>query len=75
MPDKRLSEITEDDITAAHLAIEDELIDMRDHRIGVLGYANGMVVNERDGSPSSIMRLGTREAIKLALKAIAERDA
>lgn len=59
-------------ITAAHIKIEDFLIEMRDSRIGVLNRANGFVVNEYDGTPSSIMRLGTRDGITMALKAIAE---
>lgn len=59
-------------LTAAHIKIEDFLIEMRDSRIGVLNRANGFVVNEYDGSPSSVMRLGTRDGIKMALEAIAD---
>lgn len=62
-------EIDEEALTAAHIAVEDVLIEFRDSRIGVLGRANGFVVNERDGSPSSIMRLGTREGLRIAIKA------
>jgi hypothetical protein len=63
------NDIDEVALTAAHLAVEDVLIDFRDSRIGILGCANGFVVNERDGSPSGIMRLGTREGLKIGIKA------
>jgi len=56
-------------LTAAHFAVENELIDLRDRRIGILGCANGFVVNEYDGTPSSVMRLGTREGLAIAIAA------
>lgn len=62
-------EIDEDALTAAHLAVEDVLIDFRDSRIGVLNRANGFVVKESDGQPSSIMRLGTRDGLRIGIKA------
>lgn len=58
-------------LTAAHVKIEDFLIEMRDLRIGFLGPANGLVVREFDKTPSDIIRLGTRDGIKMALEAIA----
>lgn len=64
--------IDESALTAAHLAIEDTLVDLRDSRIGVLGRANGFVVNERDGSPSAIMRIGTRDGLRIAIRAYLE---
>jgi hypothetical protein len=64
-----MAELDEHALTAAHLAVEDALIDFRDSRIGILGCANGFVVNERDGTPSSIMRLGTREGLSIGIKA------
>ena len=56
-------------LTLAHLAVEDELIERRDARISVLGPANGLIVNEYDGSSSPIMRMGTREALELGISA------
>lgn len=62
---------------AAHLAIEDELIELRDSCMMIgssVGLpANGFVVREKDGSPSPVIRLGTRPGIVMALKAIADR--
>jgi hypothetical protein len=59
-------------ITAAHVKIEDFLIEMRDSRVGLIGPANGFVVREFDSTPSDVIRLGTRDGITMALKAIAE---
>lgn len=56
-------------LTAAHVAVEDALIEMRDNRLSVTGPANGFVVNERDGSPIGIMRLGTREGLRIGIEA------
>lgn len=67
-----MSELNEQALTAAHLAVEDVLIEMRDARIGVLGPRNGFIVNERDGSPSPIMRLGTRAGLAIAINAYLE---
>jgi hypothetical protein len=57
---------------AAHKAVEDVLIDLRDRRISVPSHGNGLVAREYDGKDSSIIRLGTREGIRIALQAIAD---
>jgi hypothetical protein len=56
-------------LTAAHLAVEDALVELRDARVGVIGPANGFVVREKDGTPSRIMRLGTRAGLRIAIEA------
>jgi len=61
--------IDENALTAAHLAVEDVLVDFRDARISVLGPANGFVIRERDGEPSDVMRLGTRDGLRIAIEA------
>jgi hypothetical protein len=61
--------IDETALTAAHLAIEDALVDLRDARVSVIGPANGFVIKERDGQLSDVMRLGTREGLRIAIKA------
>jgi len=66
MPD---SPINEEALTTAHKAIEDVLIEFRDRRISVLNRANGFVVREHDGRESSIMRLGTREGLRIGIEA------
>lgn len=63
---------TPEELEAGRLAIEDELISNRDSRIGILGRGNGLVVYEKDGSPSSIIRITTESAILIALEAVNE---
>lgn len=69
MSDQTGPALDQDALTAAHVAVEDVLIEFRDSRIAILGRANGFVVTERDGTPSSIMRLGTRHGLEIAIKA------
>jgi hypothetical protein len=57
---------------AAHKAVEDVLIEFRDRRISAPLHGNGLVAREADGKDGSIIRLGAREGIRLALKAIAD---
>jgi hypothetical protein len=64
-----VAEIDEVALTAAHLAVEDALVDLRDHRISVLGPANGFVIRERNGDLSGVMRLGTRDGLRIAIAA------
>jgi hypothetical protein len=67
-----MTELNEDALTAAHLAVENELVDLRDRRMWIGTYRNGFVINERDGEPSSIMRMGTRDGLRIAIKAYLE---
>jgi hypothetical protein len=62
-------ELDADALTAAHVAVEDVLIELRDERVGVIGPANGFVVREKDGTHSGVMRLGTRAGLEIAIKA------
>lgn len=55
----------------ARQAIENTLIDFRDSRIFVLRN-NGLVCKEKDGTDSSVIRLGPEHAVKIGLKAIKE---
>jgi hypothetical protein len=63
-------ELTDEEIEIARKAVEDELISMRDSRIGLVNRRNGLCVAERDGTPSSIIRLGMEHAMNIAIKAI-----
>jgi hypothetical protein len=63
-------------LTAVHLAIENELVELRDGGI-VIGSrdrmpANGLVIKYPDGSSSEIIRMGTRDAVKLTLTSAAD---
>lgn len=56
-------------LTRAHKAVEDVLVTMRDSRLSLLNAANGLVINERDGTPSEHVRLGTRDALRIGIAA------
>lgn len=63
-------------ITALAVKMEDLLVDFRDAGIlagGPRGVArNGLVIFDRAGDPSPVIRLGTREAIQRVLEDAAE---
>jgi hypothetical protein len=57
-------------LTKMHLAVEDELIDRRDRLMSVMGPRNGLIVYNADGTFSTMMRMGTREAMEYALDVV-----
>lgn len=67
-------ELAEDDelLEVARQAVEDELTRFRDAHLSQLRN-NGLVCQERDGSPSSIIRFGPEHAMRIGLRAIAAR--
>jgi hypothetical protein len=69
----KLEELAENDelLEIGRKAVEDVLVDMRDSRLSIMGRNNGLIIRERDGSDSRIIRLGTEQALRIALKAIA----
>ena len=66
---KPMTDLDQDALTAAHVAVEDELVEMRDSRMSVLGPANGLIIKERNGSWSDVMRMGTRDALRIGITA------
>ena len=52
--------------------VENELVEWRDSRLSELGRNNGLTIKEYDGSPSSIIRFGFENGLRLALFAIAD---
>lgn len=53
------------------LKVEDELVDLRD-RGYITPNRNGLVVFEKDGEPSPVIRMGTRQAIVFMLQELAK---
>lgn len=53
-------------------AVEDTLVELRDSGISLLGRRNGVVIYSKEGEPSNIIRLGTNDALHIALNAIAD---
>lgn len=57
-------------LEVARKAIEDVLVEWRDERISELGRRNGLVIRERDGGDSTVIRFGAETALIIGLKAI-----
>ena len=53
-------------------AVEDQLVSLRDSRLSVLFGGNGLVIRERDGGESAILRMSVKQALVTALRAISE---
>lgn len=51
--------------------IEATLIEWRDDRLSEPMRGNGLVVREKDGTPSDIIRFGPEMGLKIGLRAIA----
>lgn len=68
-----LAQVASDDalLEIGRKAIEDVLIDWRDSRMSVLGRGNGLVVCEKDGKQSNVIRMGPEDALRVGLRAIA----
>ena len=56
----------------ARKSVEDFLIEMRDGRMQMPLRRNGLVIYERNGEPSSVIRFGMETAFSVALRAIAD---
>jgi hypothetical protein len=54
-------------------AIEDALIEFRDDRLSTPMRGNGLVIREKDGKDSSIIRMGPEMALSIGLKAIHQK--
>jgi hypothetical protein len=65
-------EVDESLLEVGRKAVEEVLIDLRDSRISILNRGNGLVVREKDGTESSIIRMGTESALRIGLKAISQ---
>lgn len=62
----------EDALEIGRKAVEDALLELRDARISMIGRGNGLVICEANGGGSAVIRLGTEDALRIALKAILE---
>lgn len=58
-------------IRAACVAIGQELVSLRDSRMSLVGSCTGLVIGERDGSRSEIVRMTIATAMEIGLKAMA----
>lgn len=69
-----LEAISNDDalLEVGRKAIEDLLIELRDQRICQPLRRNGLIIREKDGTESNIIRFGPETALRVGLKAIAD---
>jgi hypothetical protein len=56
----------------ARRAVEDALIEWRDKRLSMPFRNNGLVVKEKDGTSSDVIRFGPETAVRIALRALAD---
>lgn len=70
MPDSPADDLTDEEYEIGRKAVEDKLIEWRDQRISILGRHSGLVVNERDGKESIVIRFGFEEGMRIAVRAI-----
>lgn len=61
--------LTEEEVELGRKAIEDALIEMRDSRMFTV-RGNGLVIREKDGAESGVIRFGPEVAIRIAIEAI-----
>ncbi|KKM24920.1 hypothetical protein LCGC14_1600140, partial [marine sediment metagenome] len=67
----KLEEIAQDRalLEVGRKAVEDVLIEWRDSRISMFNRGNGLVIREKDGKDSHIIRMGPEDAIRIGLEA------
>lgn len=63
---------TSEQLEVGRKAVEDQLVTMRDERMFIIGHNNGLVIKERDGRDSNIIRLNIITALSIAIKAMQE---
>lgn len=69
---EKMTELSDELLEIGRKAIEDALIERRDNCIFELNRANGLVVWDKDGSNSSMIRFGPETALKIGMKAIGQ---
>ena len=66
-----IQKLAEDDklLEVGRREVENVLIDWRDNRLSSVRN-NGLVIREKDGKDSSVIRMGAEDAIRIGLRAI-----
>jgi len=59
-------------LEVGRIAVERVLIDWRNRRLSEAFRGNGLVIREKDGKESNVIRFGPELAIKIGLEAIHE---
>lgn len=61
--------VTDESLEIGKKAIENALVDYRDSKIFTI-RRNGLVIAEKDGTPSKIIRFGSEVALRIGINAI-----
>ena len=69
---KEVVELSDELLEIGRKAIEDVLVEWRDNRLSEFTRGNGLVIREKDGKDSSIIRFGPETALKIGMRAIGE---
>lgn len=69
---RRLADEPETLWDVARKAIEDQLIEYRDHGLMMPQRNNGFVIKFADSTPNSIIRFGPETGVRIALLALAD---
>lgn len=62
--------LSEELLEVGRKAIEDVLVEWRDNRLSEFTRGNGLVIREKDGKDSTIIRFGPETALKIGIKAM-----
>lgn len=73
MTTEELRQLADNDhmLEVGRQAIENALVQYRDGRISELGRGNGLVIREKDGCHSDVIRFGPEQALRIGLRAMA----
>lgn len=69
---REMAELSDELLEIGRKAIEDVLVDWRDNRLSMFNRGNGLVIREKDGRDSSIIRFGPETALRIGMKAIGQ---
>ena len=64
--------LTKESLEIGRKAIEDMLVEWRDSRLSEFNRGNGLVIREKDGRDSSIIRFGPETALRIGILAMKE---
>ena len=69
---KEVIEASDELLEAGRKAIEDALVEWRDGRLSEFTRGNGLVIREKVGSDSNVIRFGPETALRIGMKAIGQ---
>jgi len=65
--------LTDELLEVGRKAVEDTLVEWRDNRLSEFTRGNGLVIRERNGKNSDIIRFGPETALRIGIKAMLQK--